>query len=1060
MAKFNKGDSIIEVLSNRKGNVVSVGAPSRGRQCYEVLFAGSDAPDIVLENYLVADFDISDPYERVQNGSFSTFHDFARINTSYKLENSSNSTIASLKASKTIFKAYQFKPLLKFINSENRRILVADEVGLGKTIEAGHIMLELQARKEFRNVLIVCPKSLRVKWQSEMKEKFNIYFKIYDTAEDLKEDIKQRNGAFRGIINYERLQYPAKEEKQKNPKLFLNIFKETGILFSLVLCDEAHKMRNSNTATYRGSEMLASMAKSLVFLTATPIMIDDTNLYNLLHLLSPLQYDNPIEFHNSLSLNQPFLQALRELRTTQSLPTIAKSLKDTSVELSYRMYDENSQEYYNYQIVKIDEYYAENPLYHRAIDMMQNEEDTNDTRAKIQQDLTAMSELNNIFSRTRRREITTDWTQAERHPQKIEVNLNPVEREIFDDVIEQYIDDNSYTDEWGEEKLYQGAQLGLVSKKRQVASNVFAYKNDVELLKQGIDLYEDYEDTKVKLLLELFEKIFNNGEKKIIVFAIYTKTLLYLDLRLKKAGYNCAVIYGGMKDRDSVLANFKNNDDIKILLSSEVGSEGLDMQFCCSMVNFDLPWNPMVVEQRIGRIDRFGQKSPVVKIFNLIVKDSIQEDIYERLLMRIGIFESSIGDLEAILEARMPSLDDDSEYEAQETIQSAYTKLEKDFFYNKLTAEERERKIYNIAQAIANEKQHLQQIEDSQTNTLTVDTYFQNEVNRILTTHSYLTENELCAYIKLLITRYLTTCELVDQKDGSFLFRMPKANARCLTNFITQFLNYDTPDGPALFSEFKRKIDDRTEFLLTFNQEVAYNNRDIIYINNTHPIIQAALNYFKKDYNPNDKTFIFDLSKELIPEELNESSYFLAIFSIDTSYIVQGVNKETNVQYPVLYDWLNDEVITQEDVVMKFMGQAQVYGTFHYATSAPQYTSEHIQNMKYAFAETIADYMQNKKTDLEINLRSQQNIKLSQLEKFHEHQVKARLLEYLRRAENALANALYEPDRKNAERNIKSYETQLINADKDYQEKRSILQKDFELKLTSKMVSLNLINIV
>ena len=88
MAKFNKGDSIIEVLSNRKGNVVSVGAPSRGRQCYEVLFVGSDAPDIVLENYLVADFDISDPYERVQNGSFSTFHDFARINTSYKLENS------------------------------------------------------------------------------------------------------------------------------------------------------------------------------------------------------------------------------------------------------------------------------------------------------------------------------------------------------------------------------------------------------------------------------------------------------------------------------------------------------------------------------------------------------------------------------------------------------------------------------------------------------------------------------------------------------------------------------------------------------------------------------------------------------------------------------------------------------------------------------------------------------------------------------------------------------------------------------------------------------------
>ena len=88
------------------------------------------------------------------------------------------------------------------------------------------------------------------------------------------------------------------------------------------------------------------------------------------------------------------------------------------------------------------------------------------------------------------------------------------------------------------------------------------------------------------------------------------------------------MIHGDVSNRQTVIDQFHYNDNIDILLSSEVGSEGLDMQFCNSMVNYDLPWNPMVVEQRIGRIDRFGQESPIVHIYNMIVKGSIQEDIY------------------------------------------------------------------------------------------------------------------------------------------------------------------------------------------------------------------------------------------------------------------------------------------------------------------------------------------------------------------------------------------------------------------------------------------------
>lgn len=1053
MARYNIGDSVIDVNSNRHGKIIAVGAPSRGRQSYEVMFEKAETSEPMLEFFLQKDFDISDPFERCLNHKFGSYIDFARINTSYKIENSSNSTIASLKASKTIFKAYQFKPLLKFLNSENHRLLVADEVGLGKTIEAGHIMLEMLARKELFNVLIICPKSLRTKWQNEMDEKFNLKFRIYDSAKDFEADIKTRNGSFRGIINYERIQAQKKDHKEDpdDPKKFVNIIKRAGIQFSLVLCDEAHKMRNSYTVTYKGAEMIAEVARAIVFLTATPIMISDENLYNLLHILAPVQYDNDIEFHNSLSLNQPFLQALRELRTTQDLPSIANELKTSKVDFQYRLYSDSGNEYYKTQQVIINEFYKDNPLYQRCISSMTSNRDSREERAKLQYDLTSMSELNSIFSRTRRRDVTTDWTQAERHPFRIPVELNPKEREIFDDIINQYIDDNSYIDDWtGEEKMYQGAQLGLVSKKRQVASSVYAYKNDWELLEQGIDAYENEPDAKVDLLKEIIKNVFGeNREKKIIVFAIFRKTLQYLRIRLEKAGYNCALIYGGMENRDAELSRFKKDDTIQILLSSEVGSEGLDMQFCCSMVNYDLPWNPMVVEQRIGRIDRFGQQSPIVKIYNLVVTDSIQEDIYDRLLIRIGIFQQSIGDLEAILDASY----------LNGTIQSAYTKLEKELFYNKLSNEERRSKIEDIAQAVANEQQQIQRIEESQTNTLTVDTYFQNEVNRILTTHAYLTENELLAYIELLIKKHLSTCSLEVLEYGCVKFKQPKANPHTVQNFIAQYLP-DSSDAQVAFSEFKRKINDKAEFIITFTQEYAYENPEVVYINNSHPLTQAALNFFNAERNPNDKTFIFDIDRTILPASLNSDSYFLAIYSVDTSYVVQGAKKKTNIQYPILYDWEKDEIISEEEIVMKFMGQSQVYGQYHNIAEIPPFSDEHIQNMKYALLEKISYYVKDKKSELEINLRSQQNIKLMQMEKFHKYQVMARLEEQLHRAQQSLNSAWSDEERKNAERTIKATETRMINAEQEYQDKRFALQQDFELNITPHLISINLINLV
>ena len=149
-------------------------------------------------------------------------------------------------------------------------------------------------------------------------------------------------------------------------------------------------------------------------------------------------------------------------------------------------------------------------------------------------------------------------------------------------------------------------------------------------------------------------------------------------------------------------------------------------------------------------------------------------------------------------------------------------------------------------------------------------------------------------------------------------------------------------------------------------------------------------------------------------------------------------------------------VIADENIVFKMLGQSQVYGSYRNIANLPDYNDEHIENLKYALLENVSKYAQERKQDLEVNLRSQQNIKLSQMEKFHQFQEMARLENQLRRAQDAYTYAWSDEERKNAEQRIKATETRMQNVE---QENRAILLRDFELKVSYKLVSINLINI-
>jgi hypothetical protein len=1046
MPQFSIGDKVVRVDSGAHGTVINI-RQGRGRTLYQVVFPTGE--ETVLEVALALDFNISDPFERCKNGIFGSYADYSKRNTTFKIKNSNNSTISSLKASKTLFRAYQFKPLLKFLNSPNRRLLVADEVGLGKTIEAGHIMLELKARRELKSVLIVCPKSLQEKWKAELYEKFGLAFKIVESSKDLIADLNAKAGNVRAIINYEkiRLRKTRDEEEIKDGKYsnLIDYLQENQQRFSLVLCDEAHKMRNRENQTYRGAQVLMRCADAALFLTATPIMISEENLYNLLHLLDNTRYFNYDIFRNRLNENRPFVEAISKLNNNHPLQDIALELVNAVVTGSYTANDEQMSTYES----SIQKIFENDPLFKEIIQLLLGE-DSHQVRARLQYLLGTMSVMNTVFSRTRKRDVTTDMSQAERKPHFCRIDLTDEEQADYDAVIEDYTNDNSYTDYWGEEQITQGGALGLVQKKRLAASSVWAYLNDESDLDRGYDDYSSCVDSKVDKLIEVAEEVFRSGGvKKIVVFAVFRKTLKYLNIRLKKAGYNSLVIHGQVSNRADILQQFKTDPNIHFLLSSEVGSEGLDMQFCNSLVNYDLPWNPMVVEQRIGRIDRFGQQSPVVNIYNFVVAGSIQETIYERLLERIGIFRGTIGDMEAILDAQVTING------KTKTIQDVYNEMERELFTKQLSKEEMNRKIEEVERAIENEKLNLQNLQEGLSNTLTNDAYFRDEINRILHNNAYVTKEELENFLRVVMNKHLTTCELEEVAPEIFEFKVSMSQPSALKNFLTQY--GDTSDEGAIsLSQFRSRIIDSSNFKLTFSQEVAYDNPNIHYLNIYHPFIHACLNYIVKNEDETHTSFSYALDADDLLQ--SGSKYYLGLYQISSSRMVQGVEKKTAELLPIVFNLQTNQLETEEEIIDRIFRRSQVEG-HERNINAADIVADVIDDMSYDFTEYIANVKQQRYDEETRQAESDRLRNVQQTKEYYSLRIanhEENIREWERELEYGFFDDKYIRGRQGA---IRLAKAGIQTLERELEERLSFINENKQLTIDEKLISLNLITI-
>lgn len=1044
MSAFNIGDKVIRIDNEMHGVVTKV-TPRRGRVLYKVMF--KDGESDILETDLRSDFDISDPFERCKSGIFGSYADYSKKNTTFKIRNSNNSTISSLKASRTLFRAYQFKPLLKFLNSPNRRLLVADEVGLGKTIEAGHIFLELKARKELKNVLIICPKSLEVKWKEELYEKFGLTFKICETAKDLIADLSARTENVRAIVNYEKIRMPRKEEggkaKDGSYTSLVRYINDNPQNFSMVLCDEAHKMRNRETQTYKGAEVITNCADAVLFLTATPIMISEENLYNLLHLLDNTKYYNYQIFRNLMNENRPFIEAITQVNLNVSLHDIYEKLISAKVDV---VYSADEKEIYSSSST-IGEVFKNDPVFSEILQLLLGS-DTYKVRARLQYLLSSMSVMNTVFSRTRKREVTTDMSQAERRPHVCKITLTEEEQLEFDNVIEDYTEDNSYTDHWGEERLTLGGALGLVQRKRQVASSVWAYLNKDSDLDKGFDAYSDHEDTKVGELIKIINTVFENGTKKIVVFALFRKTLKYLSIRLKKAGFNSITIHGLINNRAELLKKFKDDKNIHVLLSSEVGSEGLDMQFCNSMVNYDLPWNPMVVEQRIGRIDRFGQKSPVVNIYNFIVADSIQEDIYMRLLDRIGIFRGTIGDMEAILDAEV------SIHGKKMSIQDIYNKMESEFFTKELSKREKEQKIEEVERAIENEKLNLKNLQEGLSNTLTNDAYFRDEINRILYKNAYVTQEELQNYVVSLLRLHLTTCNIKQVDKDVWEFKLPLSDPKVLLNFLTRFSNVND-ESQINVRQFKNYIDGKFSFLITFNQEKAYDNPSMIYINIYHPIIQASLNYFVANADNTQTSFSYALPADDILHIGDR--FYMGIYQFTSEKNILGVQKKNLELMPVVYNLQTKRVEDNQNLTDHIFRCSQIDGIEHNVTNNDT-NAETLENISFDFAEYISLVIKNRVQEEKNWIESERIRNVNQVHAYYNARIQN--LESSIKEQQDILEMFSGNDNKYHANSIPLLKANIKKLETERNERLTLINETKPLQLDAKLLSLNFITII
>lgn len=770
--------------------------------------------------------------------------------TAYQINHPGNSNLYSLNSARIDFVPYQFRPALKMIKADSPRLLVADDVGVGKTIEAGLILKEMEARSNISSVLIICPRPLVAerKWVLEMK-RFDENFTQLD-GKDFAEAVSEtdRDGVWperhsKTIIPYSLFGEDSimgiQSNSSKRKKSIGLAELDPSPHFDLVIVDEAHTIRNANTWWYKGVELFCRNADAVVFLTATPLQNSNNDLYTLLNLLRPDMIIDKETFNTMAEPNTYINNLLRIVRNQAE-----GWQEDGRAEISHIL--ETS---WGRNVIQ------HNPNFEKIYEFLDKEDVTREEKVAMISQVEALHSFHGIINRTRRRDIEDFCI---RRNQTVKAPFNSVQRDLYDSLME--FEESALTMLHGSRSV----RFMMCTIMRQASSCIFGlapFMNDIvtrklnqiqedgELYESDFDMNSEFEnslfeladeivgltskltkdDPKLDKMVEIIREKQKEDNNRVIIFSSFRHTLTYLQKNLAMLGVRVGRVDGSVPDEDRFamrqrfLLDRDDENAIDVLLFSEVGCEGLDYQFCDTMINYDLPWNPMRIEQRIGRIDRRGQKSDTVKIYNMIIEDTIDETIYDRCLSKIGVFESSIGDCSDIL-------GDISE------------QIFKIMFDPELTEEERNIKIEQMANNEVMKVQELQRLEQEEKSLFgfdlskyMIDNDIQNAEN------AWISPGSMSDMVDAYMDDFLGEGEYIRGKAEVKSLRLSAEKRQMLLDGLRKIDIVNSNNALKLWNAYLKSSIPTLK--VTFDSTAAKDERDVTFLTQMHPLVKQAAAY-------------------------------------------------------------------------------------------------------------------------------------------------------------------------------------------------------------------------
>jgi ATP-dependent helicase HepA len=512
-----------------------------------------------------------------------------------------NDALGALLASRVMVKPHQVGVVQRVLSARRPRFILADEVGLGKTIEAGMVFSALRVSGLARRVLVVAPSHLTVQWLVELFHKFNHLFTLMDSERfasscEERPDVSPWIRFDLVVTSLELLQRSeAHRDAIADPKAH----------WDLVIFDEAHHLKGDKA--YQAAKGVAANCWGLLLLTATPMQLDPSEYQALLSLIDPSMAPTVKEFEARLKRQEALSKAVRGLLAPDASSDAAAELKA-----------------------------------HFPADVsLQALDDPDDLLAHLAETYS----LSDRLIRNRRSTVGGFSTRRlHRHPVTLSANEIKAREQALSLL--------------SKDKSLRGAALASLIRRLESSPAAFhsATRGNKALMEAKFVLPSI--DSKFLAFKKLLRDIWTREpDAKLLVFTEARDTLEALQSALRNERIESLGYHGdlALQERDRQVARFRDVDGPKILIATEVGGEGRNFQFSHHLIHYDLPWSPAAVEQRIGRLDRIGQTKPVdIHVFDLA--DTFSADVLHLLDEAVGVFGETVGGLDAVLEEVEPRI--------------------------------------------------------------------------------------------------------------------------------------------------------------------------------------------------------------------------------------------------------------------------------------------------------------------------------------------------------------------------------------------------------------------